>query len=110
LIPNNPKVSSQHLTPLNRRGAVRAYVYARASDPVFNVVLNNAAADHGVKAQGDGWIIIVSLIEGANIALRDSGTPRPYVVFSCNGKHRTSSVNLGTRHPTWRGELLAIKF
>ncbi|KAG0620711.1 hypothetical protein M758_4G237500 [Ceratodon purpureus] len=60
------------------------------------------SADHGLKAQGDGWIVKVSVIEGANIALYNCGTPSPYVVFTCNGEHRTSSVKLGTMHPTWR--------
>lgn len=26
------------------------------------------------------------------------------MVFTCNREHRTSSVKLGTTHPTWRGE------
>lgn len=59
-----------------------------------------------MKAQGDGWLTSVTLVEGENIALPDSGTPSPYVVFTCNGKDRTSSVKLRTTHPTWRGEYL----
>ncbi|KAG0591890.1 hypothetical protein KC19_1G209800 [Ceratodon purpureus] len=60
------------------------------------------SGDHGVKAQGDGWLTSVTLVEGANIALPDSGAPSPYVVFTCNGKHRTSSVKMRTTNPAWR--------
>ncbi|CAK9137549.1 unnamed protein product [Ilex paraguariensis] len=60
------------------------------------------ASDHGVKAQGDGWMLTVALIEGMNLASLDSaGFPDPYVVFSCNGKTRTSSVKLQTPDPQW---------
>ncbi|KAJ8536509.1 hypothetical protein K7X08_034910 [Anisodus acutangulus] len=58
--------------------------------------------DHGVKAQGDGWVLTVALIEGMNIASLDpTGFPDPYVVFTCNGKTRTSSVQLQTLDPQW---------
>lgn len=60
------------------------------------------SGDHGVKAQGDGWLTSVTLVEGVNIALPDSGTPSPYVIFRCNGKSRTSSVKLRTSNPAWR--------
>ncbi|GFP90766.1 c2 and gram domain-containing protein at5g50170 [Phtheirospermum japonicum] len=59
-------------------------------------------SDHGVKAQGDGWVITVALIEGANLAsLNSTEIPDPYVVFTCNGKTRTSSVKLQTLDPQW---------
>ncbi|EOY20882.1 C2 calcium/lipid-binding and GRAM domain containing protein, putative [Theobroma cacao] len=59
-------------------------------------------SDHGVKAQGDGWVLTVTLIEGVNLASLDStGFSDPYVVFTCNGKTRTSSVKLQTRDPQW---------
>ncbi|XP_009797805.1 C2 and GRAM domain-containing protein At5g50170 [Nicotiana tabacum] len=58
--------------------------------------------DHGVKAQGDGWVLTVALIEGVNLASLDpTGFPDPYVVFTCNGKTRTSSVQLQTLDPQW---------
>ena len=57
-----------------------------------------------MKAQGDGWLTSVSLVEGENVALPDSGAPSPYVVFTCNGKNRTSSVKLRTTNPIWRGK------
>ncbi|MBA0718491.1 hypothetical protein Golax_006238 [Gossypium laxum] len=59
-------------------------------------------SDHGVKAQGDGWVLTVALIEGANLASLDSTNDLdPYVVFTCNGKTRTSSVKLQTNDPQW---------
>ncbi|KAK3037534.1 hypothetical protein RJ639_030342 [Escallonia herrerae] len=59
-------------------------------------------SDHGVKAQGDGWVLTVALIEGMNLASLDSAEfPDPYVVLSCNGKTRTSSVRLQTLDPQW---------
>ncbi|XP_028100497.1 C2 and GRAM domain-containing protein At5g50170 [Camellia sinensis] len=59
-------------------------------------------SDHGIKAQGDGWVLTVALIEGMNLASMDpTGLPDPYVVFSCNGKTRTSSVKLQAPDPQW---------
>ncbi|XP_071903699.1 C2 and GRAM domain-containing protein At5g50170 isoform X3 [Coffea arabica] len=59
-------------------------------------------SDHGVKAQGDGWVLTIALIEGAKLASLDSTElPDPYVVFTCNGKSRTSSVKLQTLNPHW---------
>jgi hypothetical protein len=63
-----------------------------------------AAGDHGVKAQGDGWLTTVTLIDGENIAPSNSGVANPYVVFTCNGETRTSSVKLKTAQPHW-GEI-----
>ncbi|PIA51689.1 hypothetical protein AQUCO_01100510v1 [Aquilegia coerulea] len=58
--------------------------------------------DHGVKSQGDGWVLTVALVEGSNIASMDpAGLSDPYVVLSCNGKTRTSSVKLHTCDPQW---------
>lgn len=59
-------------------------------------------SDHGVKGQGDGWILTIALIEGVNISSLDSsGSSDPCVVFTCNGKKRTSSVELQTHEPQW---------
>lgn len=59
-------------------------------------------SDHGVKAQGDGWVLTVALVEGANLASTSpTEVPDPYVVFTCNGKSRTSSVKLRARDPQW---------
>lgn len=69
----------------------------------MNVVFD-AAGDHGLKAHGNGWLTTVTLIEGENISPTDSGTANPYVVFTCSGKARTSSVKLRTSHPSWRGK------
>lgn len=61
-------------------------------------------SDHGVKAQGDGWVLTVALVEGANLASTSpTEVPDPYVVFTCNGKSRTSSVKLRARDPQWNG-------
>ncbi|KAI3820730.1 hypothetical protein L1987_08278 [Smallanthus sonchifolius] len=58
--------------------------------------------DHGVKAQGEGWVLTVAIIEGSNLApLDSSGFSDPYVVLTCNGKTRTSSVKLQTLDPQW---------
>lgn len=61
-------------------------------------------SDHGVKAQGEGWVLTVALIEGTNLASTNaSEVLDPYVVFTCNGKTRTSSVKLRTLDPQWNG-------
>ncbi|XP_031392558.1 C2 and GRAM domain-containing protein At1g03370 isoform X1 [Punica granatum] len=59
-------------------------------------------SDHGVKAQGDGWLLTVALIEGSNLAAVDTtGFSDPYVVFTCNGKTRTSSIKFQKTDPLW---------
>ncbi|WCJ28215.1 C2 calcium/lipid-binding and GRAM domain containing protein [Euphorbia peplus] len=59
-------------------------------------------SDHGVKAQGDGWLLTVALMEGNNLAAVDSsGFCDPYVVFTCNGKSRTSSIKFQKSSPLW---------
>ncbi|CAD6264519.1 unnamed protein product [Miscanthus lutarioriparius] len=58
--------------------------------------------DHGVKAKGDGWLLTVALIEGIKLAPVDAtGFSDPYVVFTCNGKTRTSSIKFQTLEPQW---------
>ena len=62
--------------------------------------------DHGVKAQGDGWLLTVTLIEGTNLAAtKSSGYSDPYVVFTCNGKTKTSSIKFqeGARRARFAG-------
>lgn len=60
------------------------------------------ATDHGVKAQGEGWLLTVALIEGSNVAAVDSsGHCDPYVIFTCNGKTRTSSIKFQKSDPQW---------
>ncbi|XP_022886156.1 C2 and GRAM domain-containing protein At5g50170 isoform X2 [Olea europaea var. sylvestris] len=42
-------------------------------------------SDHGVKAQGDGWVLTVALIEGVNLnSLNPTELVDPYVVLTCN--------------------------
>jgi Ca2+-dependent lipid-binding protein len=38
-----------------------------------------------------------------------TGFSDPYVVFTCNGKTRTSSVKLQTLNPEWNGRLLTAE-
>ncbi|RZC92467.1 hypothetical protein C5167_041810 [Papaver somniferum] len=75
---------------------------------VYNMIMHFVQArlqkgsDHGVKSQGDGWMLTVALIEGSDIASADSNSfSDPYVVFTCKGKTRTSSVKLQTCDPRW---------
>ncbi|MCL7043837.1 hypothetical protein MKW94_011482 [Papaver nudicaule] len=59
-------------------------------------------SDHGVKARGDGWLLTIALIEGSSLAAVDStGFSDPYVVFTCNGKTRTSSIKFQKLDPQW---------
>ncbi|KAL2340952.1 hypothetical protein Fmac_008892 [Flemingia macrophylla] len=60
--------------------------------------------DHGLKAHGDGWVLTVALIEGVDLASLDLESEElsdPYVVFTCNGQTRSSSVKLQTSNPQW---------
>jgi hypothetical protein len=60
-------------------------------------------SDHGVKANGDGWLLTVALLEATSLPPVSCGSVDPYVVFSCNGITRTSSVQLQTQEPQWNG-------
>ncbi|VVB15527.1 unnamed protein product [Arabis nemorensis] len=58
--------------------------------------------DHGVKTNGKGWILTIALIKGTNLAsVEATELFDPYVVFTCNGKTRTSSVKLQSQDPQW---------
>lgn len=49
-------------------------------------------------------MLTVALIEGNKLAPLDcSGFSDPFVVLTCNGKTRTSSVKLQTLDPQWNG-------
>ncbi|KAK7303447.1 hypothetical protein RJT34_14354 [Clitoria ternatea] len=73
-------------------GLISRFIQARAQK----------GSDHGIKAHGDGWLLTVALIEGSNLASVDSnGLSDPYVVFTCNGKTRTSSVKFQKPNPLW---------
>ncbi|XP_039773220.1 C2 and GRAM domain-containing protein At5g50170-like [Panicum virgatum] len=58
-------------------------------------------SDHGVKANGEGWLLTVALLEATSLPPVSCGSVDPYVVFSCNGITRTSSVQLQTQEPQW---------
>ncbi|KAI3742762.1 hypothetical protein L1987_60457 [Smallanthus sonchifolius] len=59
-------------------------------------------SDHGIKATGDGWLLTVALVEGSNLPTVDSsGLSDPFVVFTCNGKTRTSSIKFQKSDPRW---------
>ncbi|KAJ1403301.1 VASt domain [Sesbania bispinosa] len=75
---------------------------------VYNMVSHFVKArfqmgtDHGLKAHGDGWVLTVALIEGVDLAsLESTGSSDPYVVLTCNGQTRSSSVKLQTSDPQW---------
>ncbi|MED6131698.1 hypothetical protein PIB30_012137 [Stylosanthes scabra] len=73
-------------------GLISRFIQARAQK----------GSDHGIKAQGDGWLLTVALIEGSNLASVDSSAfSDPYVVFTCNGKTRTSSIKFQKSNPLW---------
>lgn len=77
----------------------------------FSAILSTLGSDHGVKAQGDGWLLTVALIEGSSIAAVDSSAlSDPYVVFTCNGKTRTSSIKFQKTDPLWNGEFCRIPY
>lgn len=58
-----------------------------------------------MKAHGDGWLLTVALIEGSGVVGSGTpGLPDPYVVFTCNGKRKTSSVKFQTSEPKWNGQ------
>ncbi|GJM90533.1 hypothetical protein PR202_ga06820 [Eleusine coracana subsp. coracana] len=60
------------------------------------------SSDHGVKAHGDGWLLTIALIEASGVVSAGTpGLPDPYVVFTCNGKKKTSSVKYQTSEPKW---------
>lgn len=64
-------------------------------------------SDHGIKAHGDGWLLTVALIEGVDLAAVDpSGHCDPYIVFTSNGKTRTSSIKFQKSNPQWNGKWL----
>ena len=51
-------------------------------------------------------MLTVAIVKGTNLApLDSSGFSDPYVVLTCNGKTRTSSVKLQTLDPQWNGEI-----
>ncbi|CAL0334535.1 unnamed protein product [Lupinus luteus] len=59
-------------------------------------------SDHGIKAQGDGWLLAVALVKGSNLAsVNSTGFSDPYVVFTCNGKTKTSSIKFQKSDPLW---------
>jgi Ca2+-dependent lipid-binding protein len=67
--------------------------------------LECVGSDHGVKAKGNGWLLTVALIDGTNLAAtKSSGYSDPYVVFTCNGKTKTSSIKFHTLGPQWNGK------
>lgn len=67
------------------------------------VAARSKISDHGVKAKGTGWLLSVTLVEAQDLYSIDSdGSCDPYVVLTCNGKMRTSSVILGTTNPEWK--------
>ncbi|MCO5559948.1 hypothetical protein L7F22_013552 [Adiantum nelumboides] len=59
-------------------------------------------SDHGVKAKGNGWLLAVTLVGAKNLpASIEAAPPDPFVVFTCTGRSRTSSVKLQSFNPKW---------
>lgn len=70
----------------------------------FFFTFQNLGKDQGGKANGKGWILTIALIKGTNLAsVEATELFDPYVIFTCNGKTRTSSVKLQARDPQWNG-------
>ncbi|KAG8058424.1 hypothetical protein GUJ93_ZPchr0002g24143 [Zizania palustris] len=68
----------------------------------FLYAWTQSGSDHGVKAHGDGWLLTIALIEGSGVVGAGiPGLPDPYVVFTCNGKRKTSSAKFQTSEPRW---------
>ncbi|GBG72455.1 hypothetical protein CBR_g12029 [Chara braunii] len=58
--------------------------------------------DHGLKGKGEGWMVTITLLEARSLATADlTGFSDPYVVFTCDGQTRSSSIKLQTLNPTW---------
>lgn len=73
-------------------------------DLFHHFIIINLGSDHGVKAQGDGWLLTVALLEGNNLAtVVSNGFSDVYVVFSCNGRTKTSSIKFQKSDPLWNG-------
>ena len=76
-----------------------------ASHLISVFLVSTLGSDHGVKAHGDGWLLTIALIEGSGVVSAGTpGFPDPYVVFTCNGKRKTSSVKYQTSEPKWNGK------
>jgi Ca2+-dependent lipid-binding protein len=49
--------------------------------------------------------LTIALIEGSGVVSAGTpGLPDPYVIFTCNGKRKTSSVKYQTSEPKWNGK------
>ncbi|KAJ4792803.1 C2 and GRAM domain-containing protein [Rhynchospora pubera] len=67
----------------------------------FLAARRHQASDHGVRAHGKGWMLTVALLEGSNLDAVDSTESDPYVVFTCNGQSKISSIKFLTLKPQW---------
>lgn len=68
-------------------------------------------SDHGIKAHGDGWLLTIALIKGNGVVGAGTpGLPDPYVIFTCNGKRKTSSIKYQTSEPKWNGKYFYVEF
>nr|CAB3449242.1 unnamed protein product [Digitaria exilis] len=71
-------------------------------DIIYMFPVSMLGSDHGIKAHGDGWLLTIALIEGSGVVGAGTpGMPDPYVIFTCNGKRKTSSVKYQTSEPKW---------
>ncbi|GBG74499.1 hypothetical protein CBR_g18909 [Chara braunii] len=58
--------------------------------------------DSAVKTHEDSWLLTVTVLEAHSLPnASPHGFSDPYIVITCNGKTRTSSVKLQTLNPVW---------
>lgn len=84
--------------------AIIVFSAERTVSRLYHFIASNLLkrGDHGLKANGNGWLITITLLEAENLpATGFTGLADPYVIFTCNGKTRTSSVKLQSLNPSW---------
>lgn len=62
----------------------------------------HSGSDYEGREKGNGWVLAVTLVEAQKLpAFPEGAVPDPYVVFTCVGRTRTSSVKLQKSSPEW---------
>lgn len=105
--PQGLEINSLHL-PDSFGQLITCGILVVLLERVYNMALHFIQArlymgsDHGIKSQSDGWLVTVALVEAVDLPPLDTrGFSDPFVVLMCNGKTRTSSVQLQTCDPQW---------
>ncbi|KAI9073186.1 hypothetical protein K1719_044861 [Acacia pycnantha] len=110
LIPLRNRVWNQYMQSPSQIGSRGSFLVLQGQRLLglisrFRQARAQNGSDHGIKAQGDGWLLTITLIECTNLAAVDSsGFSDPYVAFTCNGKTRTSSIKF-QKSDTLRNEI-----